>query len=149
MRIHHALRFADKALEVLRQRCRRAPENLPDLAHFFPGAALIHRRFAAAALCGPKVPQRQHNVSRGLICPVFEQLDYVAGGLLVERLERPPGSSDDSACDPRPIDRFSATGGYSPSATGLIPEAAPTAWMASGNVVMSSQPRNSSSVTSG
>ena len=135
---------AHQLLEVFRQRASLLAHHLPQSAQILASLSFID---LLAPLALPEIAQRQRDVCRRLLGPIGEKVSNVAERRLVELVECPPGSGDDFARNPWPIDPL-ATGCYSPSATGAIPEAPCIALLISGSVFMSSQPVSCSSVTS-
>jgi hypothetical protein len=76
----------------------------------------------SGTLVRSEVAKREQDVRGHLLGPIFKQLLDVAEAGLIEDVEGPPGSGDDFPCDPRPI-KLRRTGPYSPSDTGVIPDA--------------------------
>jgi len=138
------LRGADHLFEVGGKRLRRHTHNPAHFAHVLASLSFVD---LIAMLARPQVAKREQNMGRHLLGPVFEQLLDVNEAALVQNVEGPPGSGNDFASNPRPI-KFAATGRYSPSDTGVIPDADWTALAAMGSVVMSSHSVSCSSVTS-
>lgn len=120
MRLFELLRGADHLFEVGRHRAGGA--HARKLLHLTEILACLSFGDLASALTRPEVPQRQSYMGGWLLAPIGEQLGNVAEVGLVELVEGPPGSCDDAPRDPGPINLV-ATGCYSPSDTGDMPEA--------------------------
>lgn len=124
MRLFEFLGLEDHLLKLRRQRPRRAAHHGAhlrlQLVHLIPRLVLADLLLLFTVI--PKKMQ-QVNVDRRGILPIFNQVEHILRGSVIDLVEGPSGSSDDVAIDPGPVD-LRATGRYSPSETGSIPDAA-------------------------
>jgi len=101
MRILHFFSVHDKLTEMSRKPNLLAPHHATDGLNILPRLLL---RDVPCALARPQIAQSQRDVSRRLLCPVFEQGEHIAGRGIVQLGKGPPRSGYDSAGNPGPVD---------------------------------------------